>query len=121
MQFDSKKPTAMMLGRWQPWHDGHQQLFLETLKRTGQVVIMVRDTGGTDDSNPFDFGTVKKNIDAALTNYVDQYIIMYVPNITNIVYGRKVGYEIERIDLPSEIEAISATKIREKLKHEEND
>jgi nicotinamide mononucleotide adenylyltransferase len=24
---DYNKPTAMMLGRWQPWHQGHQELF----------------------------------------------------------------------------------------------
>ena len=21
--FDFKKPTVQMLGRWQPWHEGH--------------------------------------------------------------------------------------------------
>ncbi len=24
--WDNKKPTAQMLGRWQPWHAGHQKL-----------------------------------------------------------------------------------------------
>ena len=23
-KWDNKKPTAQMLGRWQPWHAGHQ-------------------------------------------------------------------------------------------------
>ena len=36
------KPTAMMLGRWQPWHKGHQELFKKALERTGQVIIMIR-------------------------------------------------------------------------------
>ena len=58
--WDNKKPTAQMLGRWQPWHDGHQKLFEEILKKTGQVNIMVRDVQGVDD-NPFNFETVKKN------------------------------------------------------------
>ena len=57
--WDNKKPTAQMLGRWQPWHDGHQKLFEEILKKTGQVNIMVRDVQGVDD-NPFNFETVKK-------------------------------------------------------------
>ena len=26
-QWDNKNPTAQMLGRWQPWHEGHQKLF----------------------------------------------------------------------------------------------
>jgi len=61
--FDPKKPTVQMLGRWQPFHDGHLALFKEALKKTGQVCIMVRDTGGTDDSNPFDFDFVKEKIE----------------------------------------------------------
>ena len=64
--FDPKKPTVQMLGRWQPFHDGHLALFKEALKKTGQVCIMVRDTGGTDDSNPFDFDFVKEKIEEAV-------------------------------------------------------
>mgnify|MGYP000602936763 CR=1 FL=1 len=55
MEFDSKKPTALLLGRYQPFHEGHLALFKEALLRAGQVVIAVRDTGGTDEKNPFDF------------------------------------------------------------------
>ena len=29
--FDPKKPTVQMLGRWQPFHDGHLALFKEAL------------------------------------------------------------------------------------------
>ena len=28
-KWDNKHPTAQMLGRWQPWHAGHQKLFEE--------------------------------------------------------------------------------------------
>ena len=31
-QWDNKKPTAQMLGRWQPFHDGHYKLFKEIIK-----------------------------------------------------------------------------------------
>ena len=31
--WDNKLPTAQMLGRWQPWHAGHQKLFEEILKK----------------------------------------------------------------------------------------
>jgi hypothetical protein len=30
---DYSKPTAQMLGRWQPFHDGHLALFKEILKK----------------------------------------------------------------------------------------
>ena len=35
--FDWKKPTVQMLGRWQPWHDGHQALFKRCVAKTGPV------------------------------------------------------------------------------------
>ena len=105
-----------MLGRWQPWHEGHTELFKRALKKTGQVIIMIRDTSGTDKSNPFDFNTVKKNIENSLKKYEGKFEVIKVPNITNICYGRGVGYEIEQISLSKEIEEISATKIRKKMK-----
>ena len=41
---------------------------------------------------------------------------MIVPNITNICYGRGVGYKIEEVVLSEEIQKISATKIRAKMR-----
>ena len=115
--WDNKKPTAQMLGRWQPWHEGHQKLFEEILKKTGQVNIMVRDVEGVGD-NPFDFETVKKNILSALKDYENRVKVTLVPNITNICYGRGVGYKIEEIILDEKPQQISATKIREKMRKE---
>ena len=112
-----KKPTVQLLGRFQPFHDGHYELFKKALEKTGQVCLMVRDTGGIDDKNPFNFETVKKGIeDKLLPTYKDKFIILKVPNIVNISYGRDVGYSIEEIDLPDHIKEISATKIRNTLK-----
>ena len=116
--WDNKLPTAQMLGRWQPWHAGHQKLFEEIIKKTGQVNIMVRDVQGVED-NPFDFETVKKNIQNRLNpEFEGRFKIMMVPNITNICYGRGVGYKIEEIQLSKEIQEISATKIRAKMRKE---
>ena len=107
-----------MLGRWQPFHDGHYTLFKEIIKKTGQVCIQIRDVQGVDD-NPFDFETVKKNIEVRLSpEFEGQFIIMLVPNITNICYGRGVGYSFEEIVLDEETQKISATKIRAKMREE---
>jgi hypothetical protein len=35
-----------------------------------------------------------------------------LPNITHVFHGRDVGYNVERIVLDGETEAISATKMR---------
>ena len=105
-----------MLGRWQPFHDGHYALFEEMIKKTGQVCIQVRDVQGVDD-NPFNFDVVKKNIEEKLAaNYKNRFKVILVPNITNICYGRGVGYKIGEIVLPEEIQKISATKIRKNMR-----
>ena len=117
--FDSKKPTVQMLGRWQPWHDGHTALFKRALAQTGQVCIMIRNVQGVDD-NPFDIDTVRKNIINALSfegvEYRKEYNIINVPNIVDISYGRGVGYTITEHDLGKEIHDISATKIRANMR-----
>ena len=123
-----------MLGRWQPWHAGHTALFKRALMETGQVCIQIRDVGGivgsdagggrtvTQDDNPFDLETVKNNIIDALGTegfiYNQDYIIMLVPNIVDISYGRGVGYTFTQHDLGEEIHSISATEIRAKLRAE---
>ena len=125
--FDWKKPTVQMLGRWQPWHQGHQELFKRCVAKTGQVVIQVRDVQGSSggigqEDNPFDWETVCKNIEEGLSRDgfkkgVD-YEIMLVPNIVNISYGRGVGYVFEEEVFEDSITNISATKIREKLRQD---
>ena len=115
--WDNKLPTAQMLGRWQPWHDGHQKLFEEIIKKTGQVNIMVRDVQGVED-NPFDFETVKSKIIEALKDYKNRIKVTLVPNITNICYGRGEGYKIEEVVLDEKTQQISATKIRKQLRKE---
>jgi hypothetical protein len=123
--FDWKKPTVQMLGRWQPWHDGHQALFKRCILKTGQVIIQVRDVEGASggigqEDNPFNWDEVCKNIESGLSKDgfsrgVD-YEIMLVPNITNISYGRGVGYAFEEEIFDEATHSISATKIRENLR-----
>lgn len=113
--FDWRKPTALFVGRYQPFHDGHKALIIEGLNRVGQACIAVRDTEGTDAKNPFGFLAIRQRIETMLSDYLDQVSIISIPNITNIFYGRDVGYSIDRIDLSEGLQAISATKIRREL------
>ena len=125
--FDWKKPTVEMLGRWQPWHDGHTELFKRALAKTGQVCIMYRDVGGVhagvegQDDNPFQFEEVKKNIITGLAPHGfeegNQYVVIKVPNIIDISYGRGVGYTFTEHDLGEKIHKISATNIRKDMRN----
>lgn len=132
--FNYQKPTVQMLGRWQPWHDGHTALFKKAISITGQVCIMVRDVGGIvgedagggrtikQDDNPFGEIQVIENIENALKKEGyqngEEYLILCVPNIVDISYGRNVGYTFTEHDLGEEVHAISATKIREQMREE---
>lgn len=114
--FSWKKETVQMLGRWQPWHQGHRALFERLIQRTGQVCIMIRDCQGWNDSNPFNSDQVKNYIRRDLDIlYQGQYDILVVPNIVHIGYGRGVGYTIEQEQFGEEITKISATDIRQKM------
>ena len=113
--FDPKKPTALFIGRYQPFHEGHKALIVEGLRRVGQACIAVRDTGGTDEKNPFGFEYVRARIEHALREFEGRFTVIPVPNITNVLYGRDVGYSVERIDLDGSLEAISATEMRRRL------
>ena len=114
--FDWRRETVQMLGRWQPWHDGHRALFERAISKTGQVCIMIRDCQGWQGSNPFAIEQVKNYIRRDLDPlYQGQYEIQVVPNIVNITYGRDVGYKIEQETFDDATHAISATKIRQQM------
>ena len=114
--FDWQRETVQMLGRWQPWHDGHRALFERLIARTGQVVIQVRDVQGWQGSNPFEVAKVKSFIRRDLDPlYQGQYEIQVVPNIVHIGWGRGVGYTHGEETFDDAITDISATKIRKEL------
>jgi hypothetical protein len=114
--FDWKKPTVQMLGRWQPWHEGHRALFERLIAKTGQVVIQIRDVQGWQGINPFEVTKVtefiKRDLDMV---YQGQYEIQVVPNIVHIGWGRGVGYTSGEETFDKSITDISATTIRKGL------
>lgn len=130
-QFNPEAPTVQMLGRWQPWHQGHQELFKRIHSITGQVYIMVRTVPKDKEANervpgqndnPFDYATVVSNIEAGLAKdgfvHGVDYIVQQVPNIVDISYGRGVGYTFTEHDLGKDVHDISATKIRKQMREE---
>lgn len=112
----TKQKTALIIGRWQPWHKGHRELFKAALDRAERVAIGVRHTFATDGKNPFSFDEVKNFIDEDLSKDFDGlYDVVELPNITNVIYGRDVGYKVEKISLGEDVEKISATEVRKSM------
>ena len=124
------RPTAQFLGRFQPWNEGHRAVFDEIMRkgdistpdryrtsRAQQCLIMVREMP-LDEDNPLTFKEIKKIINNDLKlEYHNKYEIIKVPNITNVFYGRTVGFDVERIYLPEELESLEAKKIRAEEQH----
>ena len=105
---------SMFIGRWQPWHKGHQWLIEQRLKLGKNVLVCIRDMM-PDENNPYTSEEVFDNISLELQDYirVGQVKVMIIPDIESVNYGRGVGYDIIEHEPPKEIGDISATKIRE--------
>lgn len=107
---------AMFVGRWQPLHKGHQELFKQAMDEGKNVLICIRD-GKPNEKNPFTPQEVKHNIEE---HYADEISlgkvkVMVIPDICSIEFGRGVGYDIIEHIPPTEIGEISATKIRKEM------
>ena len=88
---DKSRPTVQLLGRWQPWHKGHTELFKRAHDKTGQVAIQVRHMP-TSEQNPYDYHEIRSFIMNSLNIagfvYGTDYEIYSVPNIVDISYLR---------------------------------
>ena len=107
---------AMFVGRWQPLHTGHQELFKRAMDEGKNVLICIRDTQ-PDKKNPFTAQQVLENITEFYQNE-PRVKVMVIPDICSIEFGRGVGYDIIEHVPPTAIGEISATKIREQMKAE---
>ena len=108
---------AMFVGRWQPLHKGHQELFKQAMDEGKNVLICIRDVQ-PDEKNPFLSTEIKSNIEEHYSNEISlgKVKVMVIPDICSIEFGRGVGYDIIERTPPQEIGEISATKIREEMK-----
>ena len=106
---------SMFIGRWQPWHKGHQWLIDQRLKDGKNVLICIRDVM-PDEKNPYTCEEVYDNIQNELREFIIEKLVkvMIIPDIESVNYGRNVGYEIIEHFPPPEIKEISATKVRNK-------
>lgn len=108
---------AMFIGRWQPLHDGHKELFNQALKEGKNVCIAIREVA-VDANNPFTAATIYFNLTKEFDALIKQgrVKIIVIPDICSVEFGRGVGYDIIEHIPPAEVAEISATKIREQMR-----
>ena len=109
----------LFIGRWQPLHQAHKEMFQQVLDSGENVCIAIRE-GKIDEKNPFDsievyFMIIKEYVSEIANGRVK---VIRIPDICSVNFGRGVGYDITEWIPPAEVAEISATKIREQMKKE---
>ena len=110
---------SLFIGRWQPLHTGHKELFRQVINEGGKVCVAIRD-GEVNEKNPFSPLQVMTNIFNEMQDEVEAGTlkVIIIPDICSVEFGRGVGYDIIEHIPPAEVAEISATKIREQMKAE---
>lgn len=110
---------SLFIGRWQPLHTGHKELFRQVISEGGKVCVAIRD-GEVNEKNPFSPFQVMDNIFNEMQAEIEAGTlkVIIMPDICSVEFGRGVGYDIIEHIPPPEVAEISATKIREQMKAE---
>jgi cytidyltransferase-like protein len=113
------KQYSMLVGRFQPFHDGHKWLMNQSLNEGKNSLICIRDIE-PDDKNPYTSEEVYNNVSQELSELIGEgrVKVIIIPDIESVNFGRGVGYDIIEHIPPQEVSDISATKIREQLRNE---
>lgn len=107
---------ALYIGRWQPFHNGHDHIIQNKLKEGIPVAIAVRDTP-VEEWDPY---TMEQRLQMIREVYKNDDVVVFpMPDIESVNIGRKVGYGVNRFDSPEHIEGISATQIRKLMAEED--
>ena len=107
---------SLFIGRWQPLHEGHKELFRQVISEGGKVCVAIR-SGEVNEKNPFMPLEVMRMIGEQMKPEIEagNLMTMIIPDICSVEFGRGVGYDIIEHIPPTEVAQISATKIREEM------
>ena len=107
------KKYAVYIGRWQNWHKGHEWLINQQLEKGKNVWVAIRDVA-QDENNPKSAQQILSELsqEPFFSQNTDKILLSIIPDIESVNYGRGVGYEVIYHEPPTEVAAISGTKIR---------
>lgn len=107
------KTYALYIGRWQNWHKGHEWLINQQLEKGKNVWVAIRDVA-QDENNPKSAQQILSELsqEPFFSQNTDKILLSIIPDIESVNYGRGVGYEVVYHEPPTDVAAISGTKIR---------
>jgi len=97
---------SLVIGRFQPLHDGHKALINKLLDNGKDVCVALMDTE-INSNNPY---TVEQRQEMFKSEYRDKVKFIVIPPISEVCYGRNVGYELNRVH--HDKEGVSASTMR---------
>jgi cytidyltransferase-like protein len=115
-KINSPDKFALFIGRWQPFHDGHQWLIDQKLKHGKRVCIAIRDVP-QDDKNWWSSDEIQVMLEEKFAELIQSGMIkvIQIPDIESVNIGRGIGYDIIEHIPTQDIHDISATKIRKEF------
>jgi len=115
---------SLFIGRFQciPPHEGHIKLIRTILDEGGNACIALMKEDGTE-KNPYSIHERLIAFEKIFEKEIKEgrVIVIDIPPVENICYGRDVGWGIRQIRFDDEIEKISATEIRKKRKKKKDE
>jgi len=110
----SQIPHMVFVGRYAPLHAGHTWIVERKIAENPDkpVLILVRDTSFDE----FDAETRAELVKRWMEVKKIVGSVAIICDVEGVYYGRGVGYNIEELEPPEDIKAISATEIRKRMK-----
>ena len=104
---------SLFIGRYQPPHKGHETLMRGVLAEGKKICIALRDTTKSEE-NPLSIFERRSIWERVFAHEIAKGLVkvILIPDIDEVCYGRKVGYQLREIRLAEAIEGISGTRIR---------
>lgn len=100
----NKYPIALFIGRFQPFHKGHEYSLKKALELAERVIIGIGSSNVHDENNPWDFETRKRMVEAALREPTLRgdssqiAAIVAVPDYgSDAVWAEQVGKTVQRL------------------------
>lgn len=111
------KIYEFIIGRFQPPHEGHLELIRTVLKEGKNVCIALRDTN-INLKNPYSYEERHRVFQKIFYKEIGEgrIKIIRIPDIENVIYGRKPGWGLREIRLSKRLENINGTEIRKNNK-----
>lgn len=91
--------TALFVGRFEPFHKGHEYAIKQAFKKFDKVVIGVGSINISNEQNPFTFEERKKMIKEILKNFEGRYEIIGIPDFFDDLEWRNYCMEKAKFDV----------------------